>query len=255
MLSSWACFFLWCVKHLYRLNNAFKCFWPQRTEWSHQNGEIRVFYHLTPKEHWLWQSPIDNSAFVEVQESNGEVLAHCWSKKISDVGHTEESKRKQFLLTHVTPPPRQHISVQRVTYSAHDFSHRGKWECVSKCSASLDVHDAAKRPTSFSPIQNTEEYCMTQGWEWGRLGQRVARDQQTGLLKIIKGTEILLTVSCIPSRSPTMSSWGCLTWGPPNLSTGTHNKAQHASSTYTHTLWRTPCVCPEGQWEWAFAEI
>lgn len=69
---------------------------------------------------------MDKSAFVEVQESNGEVLAHYWSKKISDVGHTEGSKRKQFLLTHVTPPPRQHISVQRVTYSAHDFSHRGK---------------------------------------------------------------------------------------------------------------------------------
>lgn len=43
-----------------------ECFWPQLSERNNQNGKTRVFCHLDPKEHWIWHSFTNRSAFVEV---------------------------------------------------------------------------------------------------------------------------------------------------------------------------------------------
>ena len=80
-----------------------------------------------PGEHSCRQWPTDKRAFVEIQVSCREVLAHFWSKKNPMNLDTLEIVRGQFDFTNITPP--QGGTAQRQeTFLAHNFSCRRKWE-------------------------------------------------------------------------------------------------------------------------------
>ena len=53
--------------------------------YEHKNWPLAVCLQSSnPGEHCLRQSSVDKKAFVEVQEPNREVPAHCWNKEIRD---------------------------------------------------------------------------------------------------------------------------------------------------------------------------
>lgn len=74
----------------------------------------------------LWKS---RSTAEKFQHATGGKKIKTKTK--TEIGHIKEGMRKQFPFTHIIPPLRQHNSVPREVFSVHDFSHRGKWVCVS----------------------------------------------------------------------------------------------------------------------------
>lgn len=112
-----------------------------------------------PREHWVRQSPQMWQPLWK-SRSPAKEFQSIWVR-------THWKKRKCFTLPASTPLPRQHSSVPREHFSAHDFSHRGKWEHVSEHLASLAVQDFPKKSYfSLTPprVLNWVISCTTRGW-------------------------------------------------------------------------------------------
>lgn len=106
---------------------------------------MEEFDCLPPKEHQFWQSPTNESAFVDIQELNREVPTHCWRKKKSEIGHIEEGKTKNFTLPKSTPCPKAvQLSAKRDLLC--------QWEHMSECLALPAVQDAAKEAHLIGPL-------------------------------------------------------------------------------------------------------
>lgn len=119
-----------------------------------------------PREHWVRQSPQMRQTLWK-SRSPAKEFQHTVGKNLSEFRHTGGSKRKCFTLPASTPPPRQHSSVPREHFSAHGFSHRGKWEHVSEHLASPVVQDLPKKSYfSLTPprVLNWVTSCTTRGW-------------------------------------------------------------------------------------------
>lgn len=192
---------------------------------------------LSLKEHWFWQSPMDKSSFVEVQESSGKVLANCCrKKKESEIGHTEEAKRKSFIL--FTPPVPQDSSGPRETFVTHSFSHKRKWEHLSKHLGSPVVWDGAKKG-HFFPIPSRILRCAAQksrrGWENSSHGSQ-------------RASEELALPNCFTEsiRKPAHELWGCLTCELP-LQLAMDTALSTLPLSPTPTPWPALCPCPGGQ--------
>lgn len=116
-------------------------------EWHQQDGGTGVFYPLSPKEHWFWQSHTDASTFVGPRSCR-EVQHTIGRTKKFETGNTEESKQNSF--TFPMSPRRQGGTAQcRKMNSACSLSHRGKWEHVSEFPSSPAVKHTVKNTHFF----------------------------------------------------------------------------------------------------------
>ena len=93
--------------------------------------------------------------------------------------HTEDGN-EQFHFTYVTSLSRWDSSMPRKTPLACNFSHREKWECSESALATQPGQMVPKRPTSFSPTQNSGVISTAEGL-------REARSTKTRAQNSLKG--------------------------------------------------------------------
>lgn len=143
-----------------------------------------VFYYLALKEQQFWHSPVDDSSFVEVWESSGEVPAHCWSKTICDLDTLKGARGVTSLYLHQPSSKVALLSAGRY-FSACDVSPWGKWKHESENSISPAVQETAKKAHFFLVPSRILRWAA---WLRGREG---LGEQQLGL-GTYKGTWNLL---------------------------------------------------------------
>ena len=206
--------------------------------------QYRSFLPSSPlREHWFWQSFMDERAFVELWESRGEDPGCQQSKKTLRLV-TLERVRGAFHFTHVTFPPRWLSSLPRETFLAHNFSHRESENMWVSTPFPQLCGTLPKRTISFLPYPEYWVMNCTTG------GRELLGEEQPGLgMEHIKEMQILLTALQTPSGSLSMGLWGCLTCRSPHWLMGSPS-VPHASSivththTHTHTMASSSCVPP-----------
>lgn len=124
------------------------------------------------------------------------------------------------------------------TFSFPYFTHRGKWEHVSKHPASLATQDAAKESHCFLTLSRMLR-CVMQLGAKEQLGE-----QQIGLLRALKDVDSIMSLP--------MSLWGCLVCRSLKWLMG--NPSSPSPHSCISTLWPAPCMLSQRWWEQAFAD-
>lgn len=120
----------------------------------------KSFLPSSLKEHQFRQSPIDKRAFVEVQKSTGEVLAHSWRKRKSKIGCIEEGERNNFSVP-MLPFPQGGIAYCQERCSQPEISPTGEIESIgvdAQLSSCTGV--SQENPLLSHSIQNIERYAV-----------------------------------------------------------------------------------------------
>ena len=137
-----------------------------------------TFYCLSPKERWLWQTPVGEGDFMECWGFTREVPAHCWRKNVK-TECTEEGKRDSFILL-TSPFFQDSTSESQERPSRPTLLRWGKIRaCVWASGFSGSVGCFQRGPLLSCPIQNAGLHCPG--------GQEELGEQHRALSESIRG--------------------------------------------------------------------
>ena len=192
--------------------------WPGSSPSQPWSGSLR--------EPRLRSSPMDGTAFVELQVSSREIPVACFRIKYN-VGCTGEGLRGMVWLSpHLCSPRCKKSSVPNKSFSACDSSQEGRWEfgCVSGFPRCVGLRERLTSPgSSRAPSPGLQDCRAGRGLEKGR--------------SVLKGPVIGLDPVLRAAHSQKILQWpseDTCPWNPPSWPMGTPALCSSAVTPHRH---------------------